>query len=225
MLTIMTAGVEGAGMLCKWISAAVPPTSRGKFAAAQRRWSMIRDQPGLIGQLGGWHTTETAATARILSLWTDQDRYRYFMQHRHDAITGHNRQSGTYTSIEAIVGEVLFTMPGDTPDAATALADAAVLRVADCQVVPGRDEHFSDVQRNVWASGMAAAGGMLIGYFAQPDRHRYLVATLWSDPGSHRRYSADVPFLRAQANLAEDVHKMASHVLLLEPSWRVLPTP
>jgi len=59
-------------MLAKWVTCIVPPDSRDAFSAAQRQWSVISDQPGLIGQLGGWDTT--AGHAHILGLWPDQPR-------------------------------------------------------------------------------------------------------------------------------------------------------
>ena len=59
-------------MLAKWVTCIVPPDSRDAFSAAQRQWSVISDQPGLIGQLGGWDTT--AGHAHILGLCPDQPR-------------------------------------------------------------------------------------------------------------------------------------------------------
>lgn len=38
----------------KWIGCRVPAAERGHFSAAQGAWSTISDQPGLVGQMGGW---------------------------------------------------------------------------------------------------------------------------------------------------------------------------
>jgi hypothetical protein len=95
-------------MLCKWISAGVPASAHAKFAEAQRQWLTIEDQPGLIGQVGGWDNA--AGTAHVLALWNDRDSYQSFMVHRHDAVTAARPQESIYTSIETAVGDVIFSM-------------------------------------------------------------------------------------------------------------------
>lgn len=208
-------------MLCKWISAVVPAASLTEFDTAQQRWSMIGDQPGLIGQVGGW---DTAGVAHVLAFWRDRPSYRQFMRQRHDEVTRVNQQRDTYTSIAAAIGEVVFSLGGDAGDVPRALGEAVLMRVADCDIVPGREAHFIDMHRRVWAPAMAAAGGMLAGCCTKLEQHRYLVTTFWSDPHAHQRYTKeDVPSLQSRANVEDDLHTMAGHVLPLEPVWRVLP--
>jgi quinol monooxygenase YgiN len=209
-------------MWAKWISCQVPPDARGRFGAAQAAWSVIGDQPGLVGQLGGWDPA--TGHARVLGLWADADAYTCFLRERHDAVFADSRQRDSYTAIEIATGEVLFEMPGEAADLPRALEGAALLRVADCRLLPDRAEHFLDVQRQVWAPGMAAAGGMLGGVVTQLEERRFLVASCWVDHGAHQQYATQrMPALRARAGLGGDVQSMTGHVLPLEGAWRVLP--
>ncbi|MFI6154321.1 DUF4937 domain-containing protein [Kitasatospora sp. NPDC051170] len=205
----------------KWIGCSVPTESRERFSAAQRAWSSISDQPGLIGQVGGWDPA--TGRAQLLALWTDEDAYRRFMREGHDAVTAANRQSTSYTAIDVATGEVVLDMPGDAGTALPlALERATLLRVADCRLLPGRDDHFLHIQRHLWAPGMAAAGGMLTGVVTRLEPHRYLVTTLWSTPAAHQHYTTHhLPTLLSRATLQQDVDSMTGHTLPLEPTWRV----
>ena len=82
----------------KWIACSVRDDDRGRFGAAQRRWSRIADQPGLIVQSGGWDSTVPAAC--VLACWTDAQAYRDFMDRRHDQVVADSGQAGTYQAIE-----------------------------------------------------------------------------------------------------------------------------
>ncbi|MGW4379402.1 DUF4937 domain-containing protein [Kitasatospora sp. NPDC004531] len=208
----------------KWIGCTVPVAARERFSAAQGAWSAIGDQPGLVGQVGGWDPA--TGRAQVLGLWADAAAHRRFVRERHDAVIAGNRQGDTYTGIDVAAGETVLEMPGDASDLPHALERAALLRVADCRLLPDRTEHFLDVQRTVWAPGMAAAGGMLAGTVARLEADRYLVATLWSDTAAHRRYAArHLPALLARAAVGSDLRSITGHLLPLEPGWRVLPTP
>ncbi|MFJ9080077.1 DUF4937 domain-containing protein [Streptomyces sp. NPDC102278] len=207
----------------KWISCKVPVTARGQFSAAQRVWSTISDQPGLIGQVGGWDPATDCA--HLLGLWTDAEAYLGFMQERHDAVSASNRQSANYSAIEVATGELVLEMPGETT-LPRALERATLLRVADCRLLPGRQEHFLDTQRTVWAPGMATAGGMLTGVVTRLEADRYLVTTLWSSSTAHQRYTTQhLHALRSGAALDSDIQSMTGHALPLEVTWRVLPEP
>jgi heme-degrading monooxygenase HmoA len=203
-------------MLVKWITCEVPPAAEVEFSAAQAGWSALSAVPGLIGQVGGWNKTGTAC---VLAVWEDRGTYETFLRDHHDRIVATTGQAGTYDTIDIAVGTVLQDMPGT---AAGRLYDAEVLRVADCRVRPGRDDHFRDVQRTVWAPGMAEADGMLGGLFTQLDDHRYLVTTGWRDAESHRRYVAErFPRLRELAGAAGDLSAIRGHEVALTRSWRV----
>lgn len=202
-------------MLAKWITCAVPADARDRFAVAQQRWSVIADQPGLAGQVGGWDSR--TGRAHVLGLWADADSHQAFLRYRHDAIA----DAGGYTGIEVAIGEVVLTMPGAAATVGGAMS-GGLLRVADCHLAEGAEEHFVDVQREVWAPAMAAAG-VLGGVLVQLAASRYLVATFWPDVETHRRYAEEVPRLRARATADTDIASMSGHVLELEPAWRVLP--
>ncbi|BAJ26319.1 MULTISPECIES: DUF4937 domain-containing protein [Kitasatospora] len=218
----------------KWIGCRVPVAARGRFATAQAAWPAIGDQPGLLGQVGGWDPD--GGGALLLGLWADEGAYLRFMRDRHAAVAADSRRSADerhgragsgagYTAIDAAAGEVVLDMPGDAAGLPQALERAALLRVADCRLAPGRGRHFLDVQREVWAPGMAAAGGMLAGVVVRLGEDRHLVATLWSDPAAHRRYAdRHLPALRARAVPEDDLRSVSGGALPLEPAWRVLPT-
>ncbi|WP_338013540.1 DUF4937 domain-containing protein [Saccharothrix sp. ALI-22-I] len=200
-------------VLAKWITCDVPIDARDAFAATQRRWSVIADQPGLVGQVGGWDSR--TSRAHVLALWADTDSHGVFLRDRHDAVA----DAGGYTGISVALGEVALTMSGAAADVAEAM-DGGVLRVADCHLAEGAEEHFRNVQHRVWAPAMEAAGvlgGVLTGLAAR----RYLVATFWPDAATHRRYAEQVPRLRTEAAADADITSMTGHVLALEPTWRV----
>ncbi|MBO1416583.1 DUF4937 domain-containing protein [Streptomyces sp. FH025] len=202
----------------KWIDCRVRPGARAAFAAGQRRWAAIADQPGLVGQVGGWSPAD--GRALVLGLWADEPAYERFMGERHDAVAETAAQRDTWTAIRVAAGPVVQTVPISLPDA---LEHAELLRVADCLLRPGRADHFLDVQREVWSPGMAAAGGLLAGTVTRLAADRYLVTTLWSSAEAHAAYTAEVfPGLRARADVPADVETLTGHVLPLEPSWRVL---
>lgn len=145
-------------MICKWVTCVADP---GPFAAAQSRWSVIVEQPGLIGQVGGWD--DTTGEVRILGVWDGPSSYDQFLRSRHDAVVEQAGQAGTHRSLTTAVGPAVFAMAGDAGSLRAAIRQGGLLRVADCTVRPERAEHFVAVQRDVWAPGMAAAGGMLAG--------------------------------------------------------------
>lgn len=124
-----------------------------------------------------------------------------------------------YRGIAVTHGETVLTVPGTAATVAEAV-EGPVLRVADCRLAEGAEEHFTDVQREVWAPAMAEAG-VLGGGVARLATNRHLVATFRPDAETHRRYTAEVPGLRARAAADSNVESMTGHVLALEPTWRV----
>ncbi|MFD9689836.1 DUF4937 domain-containing protein [Kitasatospora sp. NPDC059088] len=209
-----------APMWGKWINCRVRPGARADFAAGQRRWSAIADQPGLLGQLGGWDGT--GRRALLYALWADRAGYDRFLRERHDAIATEAAQQGSWESIRVAAGPVVQAFPGTAPTLPDALRHATVLRAADCRLHPGCAEHFLAVQRDVWAPGMAAAGGLLAGTVTRLAADRYLVTTLWTSPEAHTAYTTHAfPALRARADVPVDVATLTGHVVPLEPSWHV----
>ncbi|MFF2119612.1 DUF4937 domain-containing protein [Kitasatospora sp. NPDC058184] len=206
----------------KWIDCRVRPGAHEAFAAGQRRWSAISDQPGLVGQTGGW--APDGDRALLLALWADEPAYTRFLRERHDRAAADAAQHSAYSAIEVATGPVVLTMPGSSPSLPDALTRATVLRAADCRLHPGRADHFLDVQHRLWAPGMAAADGMLGGAVTRLAPDRYLVTTLWTTPAAHHAYTTDhLPALLPRAAVPTDVHTLTGHLLPLEPSWLVLP--
>ncbi|WP_327180312.1 YdbC family protein (plasmid) [Streptomyces sp. NBC_01335] len=206
----------------KWIDCRVRPGAQDAFADGQRRWAALVDQPGLVGQVGGWSGTE--GRALVLSLWADEEAYGRFMRERHDGIATATGQQGSWTAVQVAAGPVAQPVPGAAGSLPDALKDATLLRAADCRLRPGRTDHFLEVQRRVWSPGMAAAGGMLEGAVTRLAVDRYLVTTLWTSPQAYAAYTADAfPALRARADVRADVESLTGHVLPLEPAWQVLP--
>jgi hypothetical protein len=207
----------------KWITCSVRDGDRDRFDAAQRSWSQIADQPGLIAQAGGWDLAAPAAC--VLGCWTGAQEYRDFMAGRHDQVAAGSGQAGTYQAIEVATGASELTMPGAAGSLGAAVSGGVFLRVADCQVRPGRREHFVAAQRETWLPAMAAADGMLGGLFSRLGEYRYLVTTWWSSAGAHDRYAReDVPALRRAAGAADDVASLRGYGVALEPGWLVLPS-
>lgn len=200
-------------MLAKWITCDVPEASRDVFGAAQARWTVIADQPGLVGQVGGWDPR--TGRAHVLALWADAASHEVFLRDRHDAVA----DASGYRNIAVAVGQTVLTLPGTAATVAEAL-EGPVLRVADCRLAEGAQQHFTEVQREVWAPAMVAAG-VLGGVVARLSADRHLVATFWPDARTHHRYTAEVPGLRARARADADLTSTTGHVLELEEGWRV----
>ncbi|MFD8081716.1 DUF4937 domain-containing protein [Kitasatospora sp. NPDC059722] len=221
-------------MWIKWINCRVLPGGREDFADAQREWAAIADQPGLVGQVGGWEAG--GERAHVLGVWADEKAYTAFMEVRHDEIVtaasaersgrrdGEGPEPGSWQVTSVTTGASVLDIPGEAAGLDDALARGTALRVADCHLHPGRAEHFLDAQRRVWNPAMAAAGGMLAGAVTRLADDRYLVATLWTDANAHQRYAErDVPALRARADVAADVRALTGLALPLEADWQVLP--
>lgn len=203
-------------MFCKWITCTVDPGTRPAFATAQERWSVIAAEHGLIGQVGGWAFDTNRA--HLLGVWDCAESYARFMRNRHDCVAEQAGHAGTYRDLAACAGPVVFSIDGDAGSLGVAIEQGTLLRVADCVVRAGRGEHFVQVQRSVWAPGMAAAGGMLAGLFTQlgPDRYR-------SSPTAHTRYARDdINALRQRASADDDIDALTGTVFKLEPRWRVI---
>ncbi len=207
-------------LLVKWIVCDVAPTSRNEFSQAQEGWAVLSGEDGFVCQVGGWDE-KSPDTACVLAVWTDAEAYERFMCDHHDAILRASGQPDTYRSVRVATGQPILEMRGDR-NGIGVFVTAGVLRVADCVVLPGHEDHFRRVQEHVWLPGMASADGMLGGLFSQVGERRYLTTTGWRDARSHERYVHErVPALRAAAGTAGDLQRIESHVLSLIPAWTV----
>jgi hypothetical protein len=207
-------------LMIKWIVCDVAPTRRVEFSRAQELWAVLRPEDGFVCQVGGWDE-KSPDTAGVLAVWTDAEAYERFMCDSHDAIVCAPGQQETCRSVRVATGPSILEMRGDR-NGVEVLLTAGVLRVADCVVLPGHEDHFKRVQEHGWLPGMAGVDGMLGGLFCQVGERRYLTTTGWRDARSHERYAHDrVPALRATAGTAGDLLQIESHVLSLIPAWTV----
>jgi hypothetical protein len=167
--------------------------------------------------------------ACILGIWESRDHQVAFLRHGiHDAIVQDSRQLENLSSWETALLDEIHPMPGEGPDLVFALQeapDSAFLRVADCRVPPNRHPAFLEAQRGVWLPAMRQAEGMLGGCFAADRAGRFLIATLWRDASSHRRYAQDqLPGLRDRVGhrnaLPQD---LSGYGFPLENAWLVKP--
>ncbi len=206
--------------MIKWIVCDVAPTRRDEFSLAQEGWAVLKGEDGFVCQVGGWDE-KSPDTAGVLAVWTDTKAYERFMRDHHDAIVRASGQQDTYRSVRVAAGPSILEMRGDR-NGVEVLLTAGVLRVADCVVLAGHEDHFRWVQERVWLPGMAGVDGMLGGLFSQVGERRYITTTGWRGAWSHERYVHDrVPALRAAAGTAGDLQRIESHVLSLVPAWTV----
>jgi hypothetical protein len=207
-------------LMIKWIVCDVAPTRRDEFSRAQELWAVLRAEDGFVCQVGGWDE-KSPGTAGVLAVWTNAEAYERFMRDHHDAIVRASGQLDTYRSVQVATGPSILEMRGDR-NGIEVLLRAGVLRVADCVVLSGHEDHFKRVQEHLWLPGMAGVDGMLGGLFSQVGERRYLTITGWRDARSHERYAHDrVPALRATAGTAGDLLQIESHILSLVPAWTV----
>ncbi len=225
----------------KWIHCEVAADQVVAFAAAQAQWGRLAKLDGFVGQIGGWnavvdadHEAESQHQACVIGLWGDADSYHAFMCDQHDTLAAANAQERTYRSCTTRLYAPVLELPGSEPDPAQALQATGWLRVAHCVVREDREEHFVNVQREVWNPGMKAAAGMLGGLFARatstPGSHpraaaatrEYLVVSGWQEESSHRHYREQIfPQLRQRACPEDDLVSLRGYQLRPLPEWRV----
>lgn len=214
-------------IFAKWMLCTVPGEQRERFSTAQAQWQDLAACPGLIAQFGGWDLAHEGPEelACVLALWQDAWAYQEFMNTAHDQIVAQNDQAQTYAQLQVRFWHDRLQFGPQSLQ--SSLAKAQMLRVADCLVTPSRQSHFEQVQAEVWAPGMAAAG-MLSGQFWQETRRRspadnaYLVTSLWPDEATHSAYLHEAfPDLSARAQPQQDLEQIRGHRVALEPAWSV----
>src|SRR6201996_2339765 len=209
---------EGCLVLIKWIKCGV--TDREAFGAAQQNWARVGNQPGFLGQGGGWSRRDPEV-AHVFACWADQASHDRFMTESHDTIAGD--QTGTYGRIEVRLFRRLMDI-GECSE--TGSAGASLMRLAYCRVQADRQEHFVAAQAEVWNPGMTHAPGMCGGVFGQSGEADFLVLSLWRSATDHQRYlSSDFPDLRRRSGAADDLDATFGDLVALEPSWAVHPGP
>jgi len=195
------------------------------FSAEQLQWAALRDEPGFVAQCGG-SVMDTGSQVQIFGLWADMDSYQAFMGSAHDRIFKSGKQGACYTDAESMMYERVLDLPGVESNLADALRrGAAIIRIARCDVLPERVEHFVEMQRSVWQDGMRDAPGMLGGNFwrAVDDKHRFIVTTAWASVEDHEQYRAQrLDGLRAQAKPGDDLVSIEGRQIVLTPAWTAL---
>jgi len=205
-------------VIAKLIECRVPETQRAAFDAAQRGWSVLAAERGFVMQIGGWDA-RSSDVAIILGLWKSVAAYDVFMSGPHDAVAG--RQTATYERIDVTVLPLSLEMPGLANDVISALRDAALLRVARCELIPGRSRHFDRVQQLHWASVMEEAG--MLGGAMWRSGDVAIVTTGWPSVDVHERYAREVlPEAREEAEVERDVAETRGYGVRTEATWRVV---
>lgn len=196
------------------------------FSTGQEQWAALRTEAGFGGQCGGY-VQDDPEYVQIFGLWTNMGAYQRFMNRVHDRIARSNAQAECYDDSGSALYELEFDMPGAVCDLSDALGSgAAMIRVARCKARPDRVDHFVEVQESVWMPGMKSAQGMLGGGFwrSVDDEDQFIVTTAWASMEDHERYcNEQLPKLRDQANLKDDLVKLAGEQVVLTPAWTVLP--
>jgi heme-degrading monooxygenase HmoA len=198
-------------VLIKWVRCRV--TDREAFTRGQEGWKALAEVPGFLGQCGGWSRTR-AGVAHVFAWWRSEDDHAAFLAGPHDGLAA--GQAGSYGEIGVRLFErelIIGAGPGV----------GNVVRLAHCDVLAGREEHFVRAQSEVWNPGMEDAPGMLGGLFGRRERE-FLVLTWWSSEQDHDRYQRErFPRLRKASGAADDLAAINGDLVVLEPTWTVLP--
>ncbi|BBB00694.1 hypothetical protein RVR_7793 [Actinacidiphila reveromycinica] len=201
-------------MLVKWMRCGV--VDRPGFDRGQRRWAALRQQPGFLGQGGGWSRAQPGV-AHIFGFWDGRGAYDAFMAGPHDGVAA--TQQGTYEMLAVRLFEHrLDVKVGFEPF----FADTDLLRVALCKVRPERVEHFTQMQERVWNPAMAGSPGMLRGAFGRGEADDFLVLSMWDSATEHGKYrEGAVERLSERAGLDADVLSVAGDVVDVVQEWTV----
>lgn len=195
-------------MLIKWVRCRV--TDPPAFGAGQQTWGPLVDVPGFLGQWGGW---SASGAAHVFALWRTAEDHAAFLEGPHDRLAA--AQAGTFDEIDVrLFGreQVIGAGPGE----------GSVVRLAHCHVRPGREEHFTRAQVEVWNPGMAAAPGLNGGVFGRRVSREFLVLTWWRSAQEHARYQVErFPQLREASCAADDLGDITGDLVALESSWTV----
>jgi len=203
----------------------VPEEKRESFSRAQQQWSALRDVQGFVAQFGGWNAADPTE-ACIVGLWKDRVSYTAFMDNIHDEIYLSGGQQETFDRATVTVMEKMLSVGDFERLLSGRWTEAELIRVADCRVMPGREDHFLHMQQEVWNPAMEQTDGMLGGVFAgdMSSRH-FLTITWWESAKLHRAYVKNhVANLREQAELDLDIERIVGYEVRCEPSWRVAAT-
>ncbi len=213
-------------MLIKWIVCHVLPDKQNSFSEAQEKWSTIASTSGFIGQFGGWDL-KRPEEACILSIWRNQESFDNFMMSIHDDITDGNNQASTYKNLQVKFFVPKMDMKGQYDTLFQAAPFGSYIRIADCFIKEESRSHFLNAQESVWIPAMSKTKGMLGGSFNEDiaDNKHYLVTTFWDNEENHSKYTqSQVPRLRDQADVSNDLTQITGRFIQIENSWSVFPS-
>lgn len=212
-------------MIIKRISCKVKENQREIFYEHQKQWTLLSKVEGFVGQIGGWSINDPL-TACIYSFWENQDNYQKFMEVKHDQIFVNSGQEITYDSINVSLYKEELRISGLADNIVNALKTSNYIRISLSQVKEHKVNHFIDMQKNVWNTGVQKSEGMLGGTFAcsSKDNKEFLVLTGWKDEVYHRNYmEQNFPKLLEIAQPKNDVLEITGEQFLVEEAWRVCP--
>ena len=204
-------------MLLKLIQCDVIPNQELLFSQGQVCWSETRNSKGFIKQFGGWNNSK----ATIFALWKDEASMDSFMSTDHDAIAEKANQSCSYATINVSYFERVMEIPKEhlafhhTPE---------LIRVAECEVIEGKEGVFLDTQRQVWNGGMSLASGMLGGdvWRSTKNKNNYLVTTWWRSNQDHDNYmNENFPELLKKAQTGTYLSNVQGYQFEIEELWGV----
>ncbi|MCJ8344061.1 YdbC family protein, partial [bacterium] len=144
----------------KWIHCEVNLEDKTSFSLSQSQWHELAQCPGFLFQIGGWCTHDNKA-AYILAIWKDQSAFDYFMKHVHDKICEMNQQESSYLSCKVTFYDLTFMIYGEKDSFQEALTEASHLKYEYYYLKSDRQEHFLQVQEEVWAPMMQRSKAML----------------------------------------------------------------
>lgn len=201
-------------MLVKWIRCTV--VDRHGFERGQRKWAGLLDEPGFLGQAGGWSRGHPGV-AHVFGFWESRAFYDSFMARSHDRLA--TAQAGTSEEVRTRLFEHRMDVKvGFEPK----FADADVIRVAYLRVREDRVENFTLMQEKIWNPAMAGSPGMLRGVLGQAPGDEFLVLSAWESAAEHGKYRVErVERLALRAQTEADVVALSGDVVDLEPSWTV----
>jgi hypothetical protein len=209
-------------LILEWMIYHVPDY----FSVGVSGQSLLPQQPGFRGQIGGFNMESANPQACTLSFWSDVRTYVKFMdQERDSALVRYQQRKREMIEVSLFNAAIEF--PGEFKSVLECLGNATVLRVADCQVKADRQDHFVTAEKDVWIPGMRWRDGMFAGVFSKAlnSPSRFLVSTLWKDLDAQASYHLNVvPNLSEIANPGEDVRNLTLTLVKLEPSWLVAPS-
>jgi hypothetical protein len=206
-------------MLFKLIVVTVPDDLGAKFVLGQGAWAGLGSGPGFLAQAGGWEK-ETPSSAVIIAYWRNEKVYADFMAQQLGSLADHQREMSSALQVSS--GHVITTV--NKTDPRIALAEAEIVRVTDCTLLPNCSPTFLASQFEVWNPALATADGMLFGSVSRLGRSpdRFGVATFWRTIEALHNYKEMLyPSLRLQANLDEHIDKLTAYHARLEPAWKL----